>query len=970
MNQKAIAQLAALLFTALLLSSSALAAPPDDQFQVAARHYSRGRFQLAVDEFQRFRTEYPDHPKANESYFYLAEAQIQIKEYAAARKHYQAFVDLLPQHQHRAHAEFRIAESSYLLRDFQTAELELTNFLSQHPDHSLGQFVLPYLGEIALLQGNPTAALQHFQKSLEQFPDGALEVKTQYGLGQAFEQTESLELALDTYRGIVTKGDNPFVDDASLRLGIIHFDQADYSRAIEYLTSFEDDLSESPLRGHAAYWQGKSHLAQKQWKAAEKSLLEAKGLNLSGDLQSAVRFELGRLSVRFENIEAARVEFEALLDPSMVHEWADDSLQFWIEMELDQENYETVFNLAKRFDARFTASPLQLHVNQSAGRAHLKTEQFSAAVARFERALQNATLPEDKATSHYYLGLALFGLEQHQEAATQFDEIDRTKINTELQTALAFAIASVRFELQQYATAIDPLLEYLSESPLGSEAATCRAQLAIAYAHLGEYETLKESLKTFEEFCVEHPVYLPTIAYLAEQAYANENFELARTLFSELSRDDNPPEYVKKGLSGFAWSQMKSEKLQESDEAFAALMARHPESDLAANAAFALGQRRAEQSLHSEASTAFEFILEHHAESDFAPHAVFQIALLEEQLGDKAAAITRLQELIQRYSEFEELDTALYRLGWLYEDLGNSPEAKLSFHRLAEEFPESRLWADASYRSARYAFAENDVRRAEALANQIVQQDGGNSLIAHALYLKGQIAANEQRWQDVIQYMSGVAHHSEENALTEPAQFWVGEAAYRSGDYTRAEESLAPLLTHTQNKDENWLAVVPLRLAQIHALREEWADAERLATDIATRFPNFRQQYEADYVLGRCLVNKAELVDARTTFESVVRSSVGGRTETAAMAQWMIGETYFLQKNYDAAIQSYHRVESLFDFPRWQAGALLQAGKCYELLNRTKEAVRVYEDLLEEFSETEFSDEASERLKIVRQNPN
>ena len=102
--------------------------------------------------------------------------------------------------------------------------------------------------------------------------------------------------------------------------------------------------------------------------------------------------------------------------------------------------------------------------------------------------------------------------------------------------------------------------------------------------------------------------------------------------------------------------------------------------------------------------------------------------------------------------------------------------------------------------------------------------------------------------------------------------------------------------------------------------------------------PNFEQQYEVDYLLGRCLANQADFEAARQAYNKVIRSAAGAKTETAAMAQWMIGETYFHQKNYEAALREYLRLEILYAYPEWQAAALLQAGKCHERLGEAKEA--------------------------------
>ena len=84
------------------------------------------------------------------------------------------------------------------------------------------------------------------------------------------------------------------------------------------------------------------------------------------------------------------------------------------------------------------------------------------------------------------------------------------------------------------------------------------------------------------------------------------------------------------------------------------------------------------------------------------------------------------------------------------------------------------------------------------------------------------------------------------------------------------------------------------------------------------------------------------------------------------MAQWMIGETYFHQKNYTEAIKAYYRVERLYPYPRWQAAALLQSGKCHEMRGEFQDAVKLYGQLLRDYADSPFAEEASQRLRVAQ----
>jgi cellulose synthase operon protein C len=160
--------------------------------------------------------------------------------------------------------------------------------------------------------------------------------------------------------------------------------------------------------------------------------------------------------------------------------------------------------------------------------------------------------------------------------------------------------------------------------------------------------------------------------------------------------------------------------------------------------------------------------------------------------------------------------------------------------------------------------------------------------------------------------------------------------------------------------------MIPLRQAQALGQQNHWSEALEIAQRIAAAWPDFAEQYEADYVIGRALASRGEFAAAREAYGRVIRSSTGAKTETAAMAQWMIGESYFHQESYAEAVAAYLRVEVLYDWPKWQAGALLQAAKCLEMLGQVNEAIESYERLIRTYPDSEFTEEARRRLRVAQ----
>lgn len=105
----------------------------------------------------------------------------------------------------------------------------------------------------------------------------------------------------------------------------------------------------------------------------------------------------------------------------------------------------------------------------------------------------------------------------------------------------------------------------------------------------------------------------------------------------------------------------------------------------------------------------------------------------------------------------------------------------------------------------------------------------------------------------------------------------------------------------------------------------------------------------------------------RALLEQVVRSPESG-TNLRGRAQWMIGETFFMQQKFPEAIAAYRQVEAISESDEWTAMALVQAGKSFEQLGRTREATVCYSTLVSRFGESPHATGARQRLAAMTTN--
>ena len=88
--------------------------------------------------------------------------------------------------------------------------------------------------------------------------------------------------------------------------------------------------------------------------------------------------------------------------------------------------------------------------------------------------------------------------------------------------------------------------------------------------------------------------------------------------------------------------------------------------------------------------------------------------------------------------------------------------------------------------------------------------------------------------------------------------------------------------------------------------------------------------------------------------------------EAAARSQFAIGQIQFQQKKYVEAKKSFFKVAYGYSYPRWQAQATYQSGRCFEALGMKEEAINQYRELLEKYPQSDQSPQAKQRIEELQ----
>ena len=978
----------------------------DDQYALAADHYRNGRWSLAVTEFQTLLQKQPDHARVPLAHFFMGETRIQTQEYDQCVQHFTYFVDHVAQHPLRTRALFRRAEAYYLIGEDDTAVVQLESLLKDKNAQSYFEFALVYLGEMYQRRGTTESrrkAKQHFERALATYPSSAMSNRCRLGLAQIFQADGQLENA-DRFLQFLVDAEDPTIQEEAIvsRASIL----VELQRPAEAKALLSPEtLQQLPaeLQAKAIYWLGKAELVEGEWEAAAADLRRAVGALRDDNLAEAAVYDCAIALWRMGDQEGADELLQQSTERWPAGRWAAEARFLRIQAALETGDAPAVPHLVSQFANHHQNHPLWNRVLEAEGRAAFARGDYRQAIKSFSQLVDrvDTALEEDQQwlpSWTYMLAISQLadhkyrdGLESIQRCET-FLKADAQESDDQLLQSCHLARCTALMKLQRFEEAVPALAIWLKQyagTPLEQDMRFDYFWCLFELKNWGDLEKQFAWAKTTVDAATTEKEYQPRVEQLAKQClhigrhyYESDEDSLASKWFQLASRSDDP-EVQKQATSGLAWTEFRSSTGQKKDAAFAVLMERFPDNDMTANAALHQAEQLVKDGKLREAKNLLRDLVRRDASWDNRHLALAMLARLtvnENSNASRRSAIRYLEQAIADCRDRDQLDQPMdayhYELAWLQAELNQATASQTSFREIHLKYPHSRYWADATFRVAQGYFDLGNNKLAGEMLQALLERKAKepalvtDSLVAHVTYLQTMLAVRETDWPLVEERAGFLVSHFPDHTLRWNGEYWRAEAMYRRGDYPAAIAAMRLIVDRTTGTLDPWIAMAHLRLAQSLGQRGQWAEANAAAQRAKELFPEFRQDYELDYLIGRAQMADARFEDARSSFEKVIESEQGKSTETAAMAQWMIGESYFHQEQYETAARAYHKTELLYAYPQWQAASLLQAGKCYEHLSQETMAISTYRQLVRDYAGHALADQGQKRMQrlIDKQN--
>jgi len=791
------------LFAALLTAASLYADEAANQFNAAKTAFDNGQFESAKTGFENFVARFPTHAKAPEATFYLAESLVHLRQYPQAETQFNRVVALGQNDAFYRASLFRLAEIPYLQGQFDIAKPRLEAFIDKHPNDANLQFVLYYLGDIAMRSSASHAALEaehYFGQSVRIFPDGARITDSQLGLAWAKNKLGKITEVDAIYAQLMNSPNPSVVEQAYYQRGVALFERGAFQDAINALTDFQRrypitslyyaDSQRVIARCNARlnnFEEALRIIGQLTQPTAEDMLLQVRclyGLKRFQDAQSILaevkrtsgtlyRDEIALLEAVFlydqKNWHGAIVLLEQVLNPIFdpnTNRMTVSYLALPVDLRTKRLHEENFFRACSILILSYAQSGDPVKANALLTEIHTQ--------ANLSGNIRLTAIATDTANQLASIGTVPNKNNQTAQRNEQWTPNSGQNTGNRPQTPLEQGTDLTKFwnaerlyrarnyeaTAQQLEQILNGFYNQLSTPPqyiifynITNEEGKLNEQtfaracslLALSKAQLGDIEQADAVLATLSTRIrmsdpVQSDLLRDTHSQVAEIARGNNN-KPNNASASLLSESEQ------RRLLREANTRFRAADYRQADERLTELIAANPVEAILTEALLLQGKTRYQLGRERDGVALLERIVDEFPNAVEAAESLWFLGLYYETGGDSFTAVEYFQRLADNFQNFKHIDGVLYFLA--VDDLNNG-SGRIATRYLTQIHRNHRnglYWSHAAWTLAHESYKKRQYSESERYIQEILRHPPDVSILDRVLYLQGELALRRDDYQ-------------------------------------------------------------------------------------------------------------------------------------------------------------------------------------------------------------------------------
>ncbi len=964
-------------------SAQASRQTPEQRFSEAYGLYADQLYEQAVQAFDAFRVDFPEHINTPEALYYQGESSLALGRDDEAVRLFSIFERTYPVHPLALQAQVALGKYFFEQGDYERATEMLEGVLAQRPPPEFGARALYLMGEAALRDGRTEEGLQLLVRSADEYPSASIAAAALFSVAYTQVQLGRYEDAAGTFERLDERyPDSEYAREIGVALADAYYELEDYPRVIAEIERRSAGLTgAAQMRAQFLLAESYNHLGDSE------NAIHYYRLFTEADTTNAynrpAHYGLGWNYYREGAFEWAADEFalarsghsDRIAEQATYYEAAsraqfnqprdaialwDEYLERWPEGSLAHHAlYEQAVALyaLNRWQEAGDALSRLIDLNPTSemlgealylrGSTYIALNEFDQALRSFDRAIALNAAPESLRTAvRFQRAWLLYLAGRYAQSATAFDEFLRSGSTGDKTGEAIFWAADSRYQLAQYGTAQQGFARYLKEHPEGRQAQA--ALYALGWTHFKQAQ-YADAATYFQRFLSNYKDERATVPYrrdallrLADSYYALKRYPEAIRAYA--AAPEGTEDYA---LFQSGQAQANAGNAEQAIATFRRLLSAYPASDWAQEAQVKIGDLLFQAQRTDDAIAEYRQLIERYPRDPLAARAQYGIGDALYNAGRHEDAIAAYREVLEKYPTSPFAGDAAASIQFALINMGQEKRAARIIDEYRKEDGASTVVDQLRFRQAEARYQSGQIETAFQEFKEFVSTARDSPLRADAYYYMGVIQANRKQDSEAEAYLNRVIQDFQDSPRRAEAALRLADL-YMTGEryqdalsmYGRAEEwagGRAELISDARSGQSD--AYIALGRPQ---------EAERLLKDRIEGASDSPANHKALLELAQVYEAQSRTAEAEETYRQVVQQS---RDASGAEALYRLGVLLLRSGDTSGAADMLARMTTLYpSFLQWHAPALLEEARAQRALGRTGEAARLFDRITSDFA--------------------